>query len=76
MVMEAHCSTMAANMHWEDVVQPAEAAEAGSEASIVPPPTEPNVVPTTAELSIVVPTTTELPLSSSTVSSVEAAGGP
>ena len=49
-VIEARHSTMATDMHWEDVIQPAEVAEAGLEASVVPPPTEPNVIPTVAEL--------------------------
>ena len=74
-VMEARRSTVSADMSRGDVVHPAEAAEAGSEASVVPPPTEPNVVPTTAELSAVIPTTTELPSSSSTVPSADDAGG-
>ena len=65
-VMEARRSTVAADMRREDVVQPAEAAEARSEASVVPTPTEPNIVPTTIEL----------PSSSSTVPSADAAGGP
>ena len=57
---------MAADMRQEDVVQPTEATEAGSEVSVVPTPTEPNVVSTT----------TELPSSSSTIPSADAARGP
>ena len=34
-MMVAHRSTMAADVHQEDVVQPTEAAEVGSEVSIV-----------------------------------------
>ena len=47
--MEAHYSTMAVDVRWEDVIQPVEAAEAGSEVSVVLLPTEPNVIPTIAE---------------------------
>ena len=75
-VMEACRSTVAADMHREDVVQPAEAAEAGLEASVILPPSEPNVVPTAAEPSTVVPTTTELPSSSPIAPATDAAGGP
>ena len=67
---------MAIDVHQEDVIHPMEAAEAGSEVSIVPPPTEPNVVLTVAEPSAVVLTTTELPSSSSIAPSTDAAGGP
>ena len=67
--------TMAIDVRREVVVQPMEVAETGSEASVVPPPTEPNIVPTIAEPSAIVPTTTELPSSSSTVPSADAAGG-
>ena len=67
---------MATDMHREDVIQPVEATEARLEASIVPPPTEPNIVLTAAELSAVIPTTTELPSSSSIVPSADAARGP
>ena len=49
-VMEARHSSMAEDVRQEDVVQPTEAAEVRSEVSIVPPPIEPNVVPTTAKL--------------------------
>ena len=61
-VMEARRLTVAADMHQEDVVQPTELAEDGSEASVIPPAIEPNVVLTGSEL----------PLSSST----DATGGP
>ena len=57
--------TMAIDVRREVVVQPMEVAETGSEASVVPPPTEPNIVPTVAEL----------PSSSSIASSADAAGG-
>jgi hypothetical protein len=56
---------MATDMHREDVVEPVEAAEARSEASVIPPPTEPNIVLTKSEL----------PSSSSTVPSANATGG-
>ena len=75
-VMEARRSTVAIDVRWEDIVQPMEVAEAGSEASVVPPPIEPNVVPTTAEPSVIVLTSTELPLSSPTAPSVDATRGP
>ena len=67
---------MAVNVRREDIVQPVEAAEVGSETSVVPPPTEPNIVPTIAEPSAIVPTTTELPSSSLTTPSTDVAGGP
>ena len=66
---------MAADVRREDVVQSTEATKAGSEASVVPPPTEPNIVPTIAEPSAIVPTTTELPLSSLIAPSTNAARG-
>ena len=74
-VMEARRLTMAADMRREDVIQPVEAAEAGSEESIVLPPTELDIALTTAEPSVVVPTTTELPSTSPTAPSADAAGG-
>ena len=58
--------TVAADMRQEDIIHPAKEAEVGSEASVVLPLAEPNVVSTTAEL----------PLSSSIASSANAAGGP
>ena len=67
---------MAIDMHREDVIQPTEVVEAGSEASILLSPIEPNVIPTAAEPSAIVLTTTELPSSSSTVPSADAAEGP
>ena len=65
-VMEAHHSSVAEDMRREDVVQPMDGVETGSEVSVVPTPTEPNVVSTT----------TELPSSSSTIPSADAARGP
>ena len=65
-VMEACRSTVAEDVHWEDVVQPVEGVETGLEASVVLPPTEPYVVPTESEL----------PSSSSTVPSGDATRGP
>ena len=65
-VMEAHCSSMAEGVRQEDVIQPVEGVETGLEASVVPPPTEPNVIPSESEL----------PLSSSIVPSVDAIGWP
>ena len=73
--MEARRSTMAAYVRWEDVVRPMEVPKAGSEASVIPPPTEPNVVPTAAEPSVVVPISTELPSSSPTAPSTDIIGG-
>ena len=51
-------------------------SRAGSEASVVPPPTKPNVVSTTAKPSAGVSTTTELSSSSPTALSADVAGGP
>ena len=65
-VMEAHRSSMAKGVHQEDVIQPMDGVETGLGASVVLPPTEPNVVPLEGEL----------PLSSSTEPSVDAAGRP
>ena len=65
-VMEAHHSSVAEDVCQEDVVQPTEGVETGSEASGVPPPTEPNVVTTRSEL----------PSSSSPVPSANVARGP
>ena len=59
-VMEAHRSMAAAGARQEDIVQ-LTMAEAGSEASIVPATTEPNIVLTVAEPRVVVPTIAELP---------------
>jgi len=66
---------MAIDVHLEDIVKPAEAAEARSEVSVVLPPIKPNVVLTTAEPSSIVPTTTELPSSLPIAPSTDAAGG-
>jgi len=63
-MMEARHSSMAEGVHQEDVIQPTDGVETGSEASIVPPPTELNVIPSEGEQ----------PLSSSTVPSADAAG--
>ena len=57
---------MAEDARWEDVAMPMEGVEIGSEASVVPPPIEPNVVPTRSEL----------PSSSSTVLLADATGWP
>ena len=65
-VMEACRSSMAEGVCQEDVIQPADGLEAWSEASIIPPPTEPNVTPSESEQ----------PLSSSIVPSDDAAGWP
>ena len=75
-VMEARHLTLAADVRREDIVQPVEAAEAESEASIVPPPIKPNVVPTAAEPSAVVPTTAELPSSLPAATSANTTEGP
>jgi len=75
-VMEARRLTMAADMRREDVIQPVEAAEAGLEESVFLPPTELDIALTTAEPSVVVPTTTELPSSSPIAPSTDVAGWP
>ena len=49
-VMEAHHSSVAEDVCQEDVVQPTEGVETGSEVSVILPPTEPNVIPTGSEL--------------------------
>ena len=48
-MMEARRSSVAKNMHREDVIQPVEGVETGLEASVVLPPIELNVVPTGSE---------------------------
>jgi len=48
-MMEARRSSVAKNVHREDVIQPVEGVETGLEASVVLPPIEPNVVPTGSE---------------------------
>ena len=65
-VMEAHRVSMAEGMHQEDIIQPTDGVETRSETSIVPPPTEPNVVPSASKQS----------LSLSTTPSADAAGRP
>ena len=65
-VMEAHRSSVAEDVLQEDVIQPMEGVETGSEASVVLSPIEPNVVPTGSEL----------PSSLSTVPSADAARRP
>ena len=65
-VMEARRSSVAEGVHQEDVIQPADGVETGLEASVVPPPTEPNVVPSESEQ----------PLSASIVPSTDAVGRP
>ena len=57
---------MAKDARREDVILPVEGVETGSEASVVPPPTEPNVVLTGSEL----------PSSLSTVPSADATERP
>ena len=64
--MEARRSSVSKDVCWEDVVQPMEGVETGLEASVVLPPIEPNVVPTGCEV----------PSSSLTVPSADAAGRP
>ena len=64
--MEARRSSVAEDVRRDDVVQPVVGVEIRSEASIVLPPTEPNVVLTESEL----------PSSLSTVPTVDAAGRP
>ena len=48
-VMEARCASTAEGVHQEDVTQPADGVEAGSEASVVLPPTKLNVAPSESE---------------------------
>ena len=74
--MDACRSTLATGVHQEDIVEPVEAAKAGLEASVVPPITESNVVPTTAEPSAVVLTTIELPSSVPAAPSTDMTRGP
>ena len=42
--MDARCANAAEGMCQEDVVQPADGAEPGSEANVAPPLTEPSVI--------------------------------
>ena len=48
-VMEAHRVSMAEGMRQEGIIQPVDGVEVGSEASVAPPPTETNVVPSASE---------------------------
>jgi len=64
--MEARRASMAEGMRQEDVTQPTDGVVAESEASIVLPPTEPNVVPSESEQ----------PLSLSVAPSADTAGQP
>ena len=48
-VMEARRASAAEGMCQEDVTQPTDGVEAWSEASVIPPPTEPNVAPSESE---------------------------
>ena len=48
-VMEAHRASMAEGVRQEDVIQPMDGVETGSGASIILPPTEPNVIPSEGE---------------------------
>jgi hypothetical protein len=48
-VMEARHASMAEGVHQEDITQPTDGVEARLEASVVPPPTEPNVAPSKSE---------------------------
>ena len=41
--MDARRADMAASVRQEDVAQPADGMEPGSEVDVAPPPTEPNV---------------------------------
>ena len=65
-VMEARHLTVVEDMRREDAVHPMVRVETGLEASVVLPPTEPNIVLTKSKL----------PLSSSTIPSADAGRGP
>ena len=41
--MDARHADMAENMRQEDIAEPMDGVEPGSEANITPPPTEPNI---------------------------------
>ena len=41
--MDARCANMAEGACQEDVAQPMDGVEPGSEADVAPPPTEPNI---------------------------------
>ena len=64
--MEAHRASATEGARQEDVILPADGVEPRSEANIISPPTEPNVVPLE----------TEQLLSSSTEPTADAAGRP
>ena len=65
-VMEARRSSVAEGVCQEDVIQPTDGVETRSEASVVPPPIRPNIVPSESEQ----------PLSSSIVPSADIARRP
>ena len=65
-VMDARHSIMAEGVHQEDVIHPVDGVETVSKASVIPPLTEPNIVPSKSEQ----------PLSSSTVPSADATRQP
>ena len=65
-VMEAHRVSVAEGVRQEDVIQPVDGVETRSRVSVVPPPTEPNIVPSEGKQ----------PLSSSTKPSADAVGWP
>jgi len=48
-VMEGHRASVVEGMRQEDVIQPMDGVEDELEASIIPPPTEPNVAPLESE---------------------------
>jgi len=47
--MDARRTSIAKGVHLEDVVQPMDGVELGSEANVVPPLTEPNIVSSETE---------------------------
>ena len=65
-VMDARRASVAKGARPEDVIQPVDGVEPGSEANIVPPPIEPNVAPSEYEQ----------PLSSLVAPSADVAGRP
>ena len=65
-VMEAHRESANEGVHQQDIAQPVDRVEAGSEANIVTPLIEPKVAPSESEQ----------PLSSSVASSADVAGWP
>ena len=64
--MEARRASVAEGVRQEDIIQPADGVEAGSEASVVLPPTEPNIALSESEQ----------PLSSLVAPSADAVGRP